>query len=228
MKTDVHLQRDVLDELDWEPSLDAAHIGVTVNEGVVTLTGHLPVYSQKHTAEDVAKRVHGVRAVANEIEVRPTEVHVRDDEDIAAAAVHALQWDARVPDEEIQVTVEDGWITVDGNVEQQFQRSEVERVVRHLAGVRGVTNSVEVAPRETVSTPKSDVEAALNRSAVLQAREISVEMEGPKVILSGDVHSFAELEEAARIAWSARGVRHVENCITVTPWGTGPASEWGY
>lgn len=235
MQTDVNLQRDVLDELDWEPSLDAAHIGVTVNEGVVTLTGHLPVYSQKHTADQVAKRVHGVRAVANEIEVRLSGAHVRDDEDIATAAVHALHWDAKVPDEQLQVTVEDGWVTVEGTVEEQFQRVEVERVVRHLAGVRGVTNSVTVAPRERVAGPQADVgrpegdiEAALQRSAALRPREISVEMDGTTVVLTGDVHSLAELEEAVRIAWSARGVRDVENCITVTPWGTGPSNEWGY
>lgn len=228
MKTDVHLQRDVLDELDWEPSLDASRIGVTAHEGVVTLTGHLPVYAQKHTAEEVAKRVHGVRAVANEIEVRPTDVHVRDDEDIAEAAVHALQWDAKVPDQQIQVAVEDGWITVEGNVEQQFQRVEVERVVRHLAGVRGVTNSVTVAPHESAGDTRGAIEAAIQRSAALRPRDISVEMDGPSVILTGDVHSLAELDEAMRIAWSARGVRHVENCITVTPWGTGPSNEWGY
>jgi len=230
MTADVELQRNVLAELDWERSLDASRIGVTAHEGVVTLTGHLPVYVQKRTAEEVTKRVHGVRGVANEIDVRPDEAHVRDDEDVATAAVHALHWDAKVPDEQIQVTVENGWITAEGTVPEPFQRAEVERVLSHLAGVRGVTNSVTLVRREQESenTPRSDVEAAFQRSAALRPREISIELDGPNVILTGDVHSLAELEEAMRIAWSVRGVQNVENCITVTPWGAGPSDEWGY
>lgn len=228
MKSDVHLQRDVMDELNWEPSLEAAQIGSTVKEGVVTLTGHVPVYTEKHTAEDAAKRVHGVRAVANEIEVRPSGVHVRDDEDIASAAVHALQWDAKVPDEDVQVVVEDGWLTVEGTVEEQFQKVAIDRVVRHLAGVRGVTNSVTATPRELLSEIKSRIEAAFSRSATLNSRKLEVVMDGPTVILSGDVHSHNELEEAERTAWSASGVVRVQNCVTITPWGFGPAEEWGY
>jgi len=228
MKTEVDLQRDVLDELNWDPSVDAARMGVTVQEGVVTLTGHVPVYSQKHAAEEVAKRVHGVRAVANEIEVRPTDVHVRDDEEIAAAAIHALMWNSKVPDQKIQITVEDGWLTLDGTVEQTFERTEAERVVCHLSGVRGVTNRLTVAPREVLATLQIDIEAALRRSAALHARSLRVELDETTVILTGDVHSRAELEEAIRIAWSAPGVRRVQNCLTVTPWGLGPAEEWGY
>jgi osmotically-inducible protein OsmY len=228
MKTDVHLQRDVMDELDWEPSVEAAHIGVTVNDGVVTLTGHVPVYAEKHAAEIVAKRVHGVRAVANEIEVRPTESHVRDDEALASAAMHALQWDAKVHDTNLQVTVEQGWITVEGSVERQFQKLAADRVIRHLAGVRGVTNSIVVAPRELLSEVQASIEAALRRSATLNSRRIAVEVDGQTVTLTGDVHSHDELEEAERTAWSARGVLRVQNCITITPWGYGPAEEWGY
>ncbi len=228
MKTEVNLQRDVLDELDWDPSVEAAQLGVTVHEGVVTLTGHVAVYSQKHAAEEVAKRVRGVRAVANEIEVRPTEVHVRDDEDIAMAAVHALSWNTKVPDDRVQVTVEDGWVTLEGTVERPFQRNEAERAVYHLSGVRGVTNSLTVAPREVLDSIQVDIEAAFRRSAVLHAKSLRVEMEDTTVILTGDVHTLAELEEAMRIAWSAPGVRHVHNCLTITPWGSGPAEEWGY
>lgn len=228
MKTDVHLQRDVLDELDWEPSVDAAHIGVTVNEGVVTLTGHVPVYAEKHSAEEVAKRVHGVRAVANEVEVRPTDAHVRDDEDIASAAVHALQWDARVPAEQVQVIVEQGWIKVEGTVEQQFQKAAVDRAIRHLSGARGLTNAILVAPQEALTGIKADIEGALRRNAILSARKLSVELDGSTVTLTGDVHSHSELEEAERTAWTAPGVRQVQNCITITPWGFGPAEEWGY
>jgi osmotically-inducible protein OsmY len=228
MKTDVHLQRDVLDELEWEPSIEAAQIGVTTNEGVVTLSGHVPVYSEKHTAEVVAKRVHGVRAVANEIEVRPSGTHVRDDEEIAAAAVHALQWDAKVPETRIQVSVEDGWIKVDGTVEHRYEKLAVDRVLRHLHGARGVSNEITVTPKQAVSEIQAAIEAALRRSAVLNSSRLSVEVEDSKVTLTGDVHSHSELEEALRTAWSAAGVQEVQNCVTITPWGTGPAEEWGY
>lgn len=228
MKTDTHLQRDVLDELEWEPSVDAAQIGVTSKEGVVTLTGHVPVYSEKHTAEEAAKRVHGVRAVANEIEVRPLDAHVRDDEDIAAAAVHALEWDAKVPDKVVQVFVEDGWIKAEGTVEHRYQKAAVDRVLRHLHGSRGVTNEIKVIPQQSLSEVKAALEAAFKRSAVLNSKNLSVDVDDSTVTITGDVHSHAELAEVERTAWSAGGVCKVENCVTITPWGFGPAEEWGY
>ncbi len=234
VKTDVNLQHRVLEELDWEPSVDAAVVGVIAHEGIVTLTGHVPVYAQKLAAEDVAKRVHGVKAVANEIEVRPEGVHVHDDEDIAAAAVHTLEWDAGVPENRVQVTVRDGWITLDGSVDHQFQKSAVERAVRHLKGMRGVTSTIRIQPGES-STQTHDfhglkecIEAALTRSSTLNPRRIAVDVQQGNVILTGDVHSLTERDEAERIAWAASGVAHVENLITVTPWGHGPAEEWGY
>lgn len=228
MKSDEHLQRDVLDELKWEPSLDAAQIGVTARAGVVTLTGHVPIYAKKHTAEEVTKRVHGVRAVANELEVRPSDAHLRDDEDIAAAVVHALEWDAQVPDEQLKVTVEEGWIKITGTVERQFQKTAVDRVVCHLRGARGVTNEIVVVPPEVISEMAEDIGAAFRRSAMLDSSKLSVEVDNSTVILTGDVHSHAELAEALRAAWAAPGVKRVDNCITITPWGTGPAEEWGY
>ena len=228
MKSDAQLQRDVLDELEWEPSVDAAQIGVTSTEGVVTLTGHLPVYSKKHTAEEVAKRVHGVRAVANEIEVRPSDVHVRDDEDLAAAAVHVLEWDVEVPEQDIRVSVEDGWIKVEGAVAHRFQRAAVDRALRHLHGSRGVINEIQVAPQQSIEEVKADLEAAFKRSAVLNSKNLSVDVDGSTVTITGDVHSHAELGEVERIAWSAGGVCNVRNCVTITPWGFGPAEEWGY
>jgi osmotically-inducible protein OsmY len=228
MKSDAHLQRDVLDELEWEPSVDAAQIGVTSKEGVVTLTGHVPVYSKKHTVEEVAKRVHGVRAVANEIEVRPSDAHVRDDEDIAAAAVHALEWDVEVPEQDVRLSVEDGWISVEGTVEHRFQRSAVDRVLRHLHGSRGVTNEIDVASHQSVAEVKADLEAAFRRSAVLNSKNLSVDVDDSTVTITGDVHSHDGLAEVERIAWSAGGVCNVQNCVTITPWGFGPAEEWGY
>ncbi len=226
--TDVRLRRNVLDELEWEPSLDAAQIGVTTKDGIVTLIGHVPVYSEKHAAEEVVKRVHGVRAVANEIEVRPSGAHVRDDEDIAAAAVHALQWDAEVPDRNVQITVEDGCIRAEGTVEHRFQKAAVDRVLRHLHGVRGVTNEVNVVSPRAVSAVKRAIEAAFERSAALNSRTLSIEVEDATVTIVGDVHSLSELAEVERVAWSASGVRSVQNCVTITPWGNGRAEEWGY
>jgi osmotically-inducible protein OsmY len=228
MKTSVHLQRDILDELDWEPSVNAAHIGVTVHEGVVTLTGHVPVYDEKHTAEEVAKRVYGVRAVANEIEVRPVDMSKRDDEEIAAAAVRVLEWDTKVPHERIQISVEQGWITAEGKVDEAFQKTAVDRALRHLVGARGVTNSIVVAPREMCDQVKACIEAAFNRNAMLKERSLGVELDGVTVVLTGDVHTHTEREEAERIAATAANAACVQNCLTLTPWGFGPAEEWGY
>ena len=228
MKTDAHLQRDVLDELSWDPSIDETQIGVTCHEGVVTLNGHVSAYAEKHAAEEAAKRVHGVHAVANEIEVRPHELHLRDDEDIAAAALHALDWDARVPHDRLQLVVENGWIKLVGNVKWRYEKEAAERAIRHLKGIRGVTNELQIDPPETVNETKANVEAAFRRSAVIDSRRITVETEQGIVVLTGDVHSLAERDEAERTAWSARGVVSVENCLTITPWGVGPAEEWGY
>jgi osmotically-inducible protein OsmY len=228
VKTDAQLQYDVLEELQWEPSVDAAQIGVTAREGVVTLTGHVPAYAQKLAAEQTVKRVHGVKAVANDIEVRPAEGGQCDDADLAAAVLHTLKWDAAVPDDRVQVTVRDGWITLEGTVDWQFQKEAADRAVRHLVGARGVTNSIVVPRGETPNDLKTGIEAAFRRSATVDSKAVSVEIEDGTVILQGDVHSHAERDEAERIAWSAPGVVRVENYLTITPWGYGPADEWGY
>jgi osmotically-inducible protein OsmY len=232
MKPDVELQRHVLEELDWEPSIDAAQIGVTAKEGVVTLTGHVPVYAQKHMAEEVTKRVHGVRAIANEIEVRPSSSSRRDDTDIAAAALHAVEWDAGVPHDRVHITVQEAWISLDGSVDFQFQKEAADRAVRHLMGVRGVSNTIQVqpgaGPEESDGGVQRRIADAFQRSATLSSQQISVERDGDTIILVGDVHSYSQREEAERTAWSAKGVRRVDNCLTITPWGSGPADEWGY
>jgi osmotically-inducible protein OsmY len=220
MKDEKALQRDVLDELQWEPSVEAAGIGVTARGGVVTLTGTVPSYNEKVTAERVAKRVHGVKAVANDVEVRPPGAGERTDTDIAQAAIDALRWKTSVPDERIKVSVSRGWVTLEGEVDWHYQSESAEESVRHLLGVRGVINQVAVRPRASAADIKSRIEAAFRRSADLDAQKVRVEVHDGTVTLRGDVHSWAERQVAKRTAWSAPGVTTVEDHITITPWGT--------
>lgn len=228
MYADEELQKHVLDELDWEPSINAAQIGVTARGGVVTLTGHVPAFTEKHTAEKVVKRVHGVKAIANEIEVRPSDTHRRDDADLAAAIVQRLEWDTGVPRDRLQVAVQNGCVTLTGTVDAQHQKKAAERAVRHLKGVRGVHNEISIVHSQPAGNVDSAIEAALRRSAILRKRQLGLAVDHRCLILTGDVRTYAEREEAERIAWSAPGIAKVQNCITVTPWGSGPAEEWGY
>jgi len=216
MKSDRELQIDVVDELRWEPGVNAANIGVTVKDGVVTLQGTVDSFAEKWAAEKAVKRLPGVRALALELEVKLPGSSERTDADIAEAAENTLKWDVLVPYDRIKVTAESGRITLEGEVDWQFQRSTAEGDVLHLTGVKGVINLITVKPKVAPTEVKEKIEAAFKRSAILDANQIKVQADGGKVTLSGTVRSWAEREQAENAAWAAPGVSSVKCDITVS------------
>lgn len=218
-RTDQDIQSAVLDELTWEPRVQPHEIGVTVAEGVVTLTGRVDSYAKKWAAERAAHRVARVRTVANDVAVQLESGTERTDPDLAAAASHALEWDAFVPIEKLQVTVSAGWVTLHGDVEWEYQRRASERAVSRLAGVRGVSNGITVrpaAPPDGRDLAERIVDA-LARAGATEAERVSVRVHGDTVVLAGLVHSMPERAEVEQVAWSAPGIREVQNHIAVAP-----------
>ena len=216
MKTDLQLQRDVLDELKFEPSIREAEIGIAAKGGVVTLTGFVDSYAEKFSAERTAERVGGVKAVADEIKVKLPGSHQRSDTDIAHAAVNALRWDIQVPDDRIKATIEDGWIALEGEVEWQYQKWAAEGAVRNLTGVKGVTNLIAVKPKKASTYEVGQkIKDSLRRHAERDADKITIEAKDGRVTLRGTVSSFAERQDAERAAWQAAGVTNVDDFIAV-------------
>lgn len=215
MKTDADLKRDVEAELAWDPAVKSTAIGVAVKDGVVTLSGHLETYSEKWAVEKALRRVEGVKAIALELDVRLSPDHQRADTDIAMAAENALKWHTLVPTDAIRLTVDKGWITLQGEVEWDFQRRSVEKAVRDLRGVVGISSEITIRQRATPNDLKRRIQDALTRQAVREANHMEVNVKDGTVTLRGNVRSWRERDAAQGAAWSAPGVRVVINELTV-------------
>ena len=209
MKSDQQLQKDVLAELAWESTVNATHIGVEVDQGVVTLSGHVENFAEKWGAERAVKRVSGVRAVAIEMDVKLKDASKRTDSDIAISAANALEWQSNVPKNAIQISVENGTVTLSGEVTWDYQREVATAAVRHLLGVRGIVNQILIKPKVSLTAVKTDIETALKRRATMDAQEINVSVNADTVTLTGKVHSWAEKNLAINSAWNTPGVRSV-------------------
>lgn len=215
MKTDLQLKSDVTAELVWDPTVNATRIGVAVKDGIVTLSGQVDTYMQKHAVERAVRRVGGVRGIALDLDVQLAPHDKRTDAEVAAAAVNALKWHSLVPDDKVKVEVDDGWVTLTGELDWGYQSASAEQCVRPLLGVRGVTNQVRLKQHANPAEIRADIEAALTRHAQREARRISVEVDGGVVTLRGEVDSLAEREAAEGTAYAAKGVTRVIDRIEV-------------
>lgn len=215
MKNDIEIQNDVMEEIKWDPMLNAAEIGVSVKNGVVTLSGMVDTYSRKMAAESAARKVSGVRAVAENIQVGVSPAFRKTDAELAEAVLNALKWNTTVPEEKIKIKVEDGVVRMEGQVDWEYQRSAIKAAVGNLAGVRGIINLIMIKPVVTPANVKQKINAAFHRSARIDADKITVEVIDNRVILNGRVRSFSEKDDAVNAAWSAPGISAVESRLIV-------------
>jgi len=217
MKTDSELKQDVLDELKWEASVNEPGIGVAVKDGIVSLSGVVNTYAEKMAAEKAAKRVLGVKAVVENVEVKISGDNKRTDVEIAQVALNNLKWDTMVPKKDIFVKVENGWITLEGKVDWNYQKEAAKNAVQYLFGVRGVSNLIEIKTPIQSDLVKESIKKTFERNAIIDAEKINVRVEGHKVFLTGTVQSWDEQKQANEAAWSAPGVWQVENNLEIKP-----------
>jgi osmotically-inducible protein OsmY len=213
---DKQLQQAVIDELAWEPSVTSEHIGVTAREGIITLSGHVPSYWEKRAANAAASRVKGVKAVAEEIEVKLFGGTVWADDKIAERAVQSLVFDGSVPKDKVKLTVDKGWITLTGDVDWNYQKMAADHAVHRLMGVLGVTNDIKIKPHVAAYEVREKIEKALNRTASFEAQNLSINTDGGKVTLGGKLDNWYERDLAETAAWSVPGVTHVQDKIALT------------
>lgn len=215
MKSDSQIQKDVMEQLKWEPFLNASQIGVAVKNGVVTLSGNVDSYSKKVAAENAAKKIAGVKAIAEDIQIGVSPAYGKSDTEIAEAVLNALKWHSAVQEEKIKIKVENGNVRLDGEVEWEYQRTSVRSAIEHLAGVRSVINLIAVKPKVKPTDIQQKISSAFHRSATIDAGKITAEVTGTKVTLRGKVRSFAEKQDAENAAWNAPGVTIVESGLEV-------------
>lgn len=217
MKTDLEIQQDVMNELLWQPFLKSANIGVAVKNGIVTLSGTVDNYAQKTEAEKAAKKVTGVKAIAEDLQIGVSPTYKKTDAEIAESVMNALKWHAAVPEEKIKVKVENGVVTMEGDVEWDYQRNSAKKAVNNLLGVRNVLNFINVKTKITAFDVRTKIAQALHRTATVDAERVSIDVEGSKVILHGKVRSIAERDDVEEAAWCAPGVSNVESHLEIQP-----------
>jgi len=215
MKTDLQIQKDVMEELQWQPFLHSSEIGVAVKNGIVTLSGIVDTYSKKIAAEKAVKKVAGVKAIAEDIQVGVSPIYRKTDAEVAEAILNALKWHSVIQEDKIKIKVEDGIVKLEGEAEWEYQRNIVRKAIENLSGVRYVTNLISVKPKITPNELEQKINNAFLRNATIDAGKINVNVDGNKVVLTGKVRSFAESEDAANVAWAAPGVLNVENKLEI-------------
>ena len=215
MKSDSQIQQDVMEELKWQPFLSSSEIGVAVKNGIVTLSGQVDAYSKKLAAENAVKKVSGVKAIAEDIQVGISPIFQRTDAEIADAVVNALKWHSAVQEEKIKIKVENGYVRLEGEVEWEYQRTNAKSAIENLTGVRSVVNLITVKPKISPTEIQSKIAAAFQRSSTIDSGKISAEVIGSKVVLRGTVRSFVEKEDAQNAAWNAPGVTSVDNKLEI-------------